>query len=80
MDFSYSIWWALAGIAIFITGLVLTRFYKQIADNLGSGVVSYNRFKYVGIGVTVAGLVIFFNLHTLVLDLIAHIFFGSMIN
>ena len=80
MDFSYSIWWALAGIVIFVIGLIMTRFYKQLADNLGSGVVSYNRFKYVWHGRNCCWSSDILYLHTLVLDLIANIFFGSMIN
>ena len=80
MDFTFSIWWFLAGVAIFAIGLVITRFYKQVADNLVFGVASYNKVKLVGVITSVAGLVIMFNLHTLILDLLANVFFGAVIN
>ena len=76
MHFSFG--WFLAGVVSAVAGIIMTRFYKQIADNFGSGVTSYNRYKYIGIGLTVVGLVLIFNLHSIVLDFIANTFFGAM--
>lgn len=76
MHFSFG--WFFVGIVCTIVGIVMTRFYKQIADNFGSGVTSYNRYKYIGVGLTVAGLIMIFNLHTIVLDFIGNTFFGAL--
>ena len=56
----------------------MVRFYKQIADNFGWGVNSYQKYQLVGVGLCVVGILMIFNLHTLLLDLIGNLFFGSM--
>ena len=69
----------MVGLVFLVAGLLLTRFYKQVADNLGSGASSYDRFKLVGIISAVAGLLIMFNLHVIILDFIANTFFGALV-
>lgn len=67
----------MAGIIALILGLILTRYYKEIADNFGSGISSYSRYKLVGVIITVSGLVMIFNLHTIVLNLLAYLITGG---
>lgn len=77
---SFSFLWFFVGIVITIVGLLFTKYYKPIADNFGWGANSYQKYKLVGIGTTMAGIIIAFNLHVYILDFIANTFFGSMVN
>ena len=52
--------------------------FMVIADNFGSGAASYSRYKMVGMVTSVVGLLMMFNLHTIVLDLIGNAFFGGV--
>ncbi|MDR0591351.1 MAG: hypothetical protein LBG75_02235 [Candidatus Nomurabacteria bacterium] len=70
MDFTFSFGWFFFGIVIVIAGILLARFYKEIADNFGAGVVSYDRYKLVAVITVVVGILIMLNLHILVLTFI----------
>ena len=65
------------GLIIVTVGILFLRFYKQIADNMGSGVVSYERYKLVALCISGVGILIMFSLHVLVLTFIADTFFGG---
>lgn len=78
MDYSFNLGAVIAGFAITVAGLLIIKFYKQLGDNFGFGVASYQKFKLAGLIGVVAGLLIMFNLHTLVLEFIANTFFGSL--
>ena len=65
--------------AAIIAGALLTRFYKEVADNIGSGVASYERYRLVGVLVCVAGVIMMFNFHNLVFGFIAYMIFGDRI-
>lgn len=78
MEFSFT--WFIVGLIVTIGGIVFVRYYKQIADNFGWGVASYQKYKMIGAGVAVAGIIIMFNLHTIVLNFIGQLFFGSVMN
>lgn len=56
------------------------RFYKEIADSMGSGVASYQRYKLVALGICGAGMIMMFNVHTLVIAFIANLIFGGVMN
>jgi hypothetical protein len=73
MDFEFSIGWVVFGLFVVAAGILMARFYKEIADNLGSGVASYDRFKLVAVITVVAGILIMLNLHILVLTFIANL-------
>ena len=77
MDFEYSIGWMFGGLAIALVGGLIVIFYKQIADNLANGVSSYEHVKLFGVITIIVGLLITANLHTFILSLIAHLFFGK---
>ena len=66
------------GFMVMVAGLLLARFYKWVADNFGSGAASYSRCKMVGMVTSVVGLLMMFNLHTIILDLIGNAFFGGV--
>ena len=77
MDFEYSFGWMIGGLLIAGAGGLIVLFYKQIADNMASGVASYGRVKLFGIITVVVGLLITANLHTLILSLIVNLIFGK---
>lgn len=78
--YEFSWIWFFTGIATVIVGVLFLRFYKEIADNMGSGVSSYERYKLFALGLCGAGILIMFNLHTFVVAFIANLIFGGVIN
>lgn len=74
----FSLTWFFAGIVISVIGLLFTKYYKPIADNFGWGANSYQKYKLIGIGMTMAGIIIALNLHVYVLDFIANTLFGNI--
>lgn len=77
MEFEYSIGWLFGGLAITIAGGLIVIFYKQIADNLASGVQSYGKVKAFGVVTSIIGLICVANLHILILTLIVNIIKGA---
>ena len=77
MDFEFSVGWMMAGLVIAAAGGAVVFFYKPIAENLANGVSSYERVKLFGIIMTVVGILITANLHTLVLSLIIKLIAGK---
>ena len=77
MDMGYEFSWSafVFGALIAVAGVLLLRFYQQIADNLGSGAISYDRYKLAGLITTIVGIVVMLNLHALILGWILGFFF-----
>ena len=75
MDFTFNFGWMIGGIVIAIAGGLIVVFYRQIAENLASGVSSYDRVKLFGIITVVVGLLVTANLHIMVLTLITNLLF-----
>jgi hypothetical protein len=76
MDFTFDFGWMVGGLFIALAGGLIVIFYRQIADNLASGVSSYERVKLFGIITIIVGLLITANLHILVLTLITNLLFN----
>lgn len=57
------------GLGIFMAGGAVVVFHQKIADNLASGISSYDRVKLFGLIGSGVGLLIMMNLHTWVLRL-----------
>lgn len=70
--------WFFIGIAVVAVGILFVRFYKQIADNFGSGSASYERYKLVGLIIAIVGILMMFNLHNFILGFIANLIFGGI--
>ena len=67
MEYVFS-WGAFGiGILILLAGAALTIWYRPIADNFGSGVVSYERYRMWGLITVVVGFLVMLNVHTLLL-------------
>ena len=77
MDFTLDFAWVIGGIVIAAAGGAIVYFHKQIADNLASGVSSYEKVKLFGVITTVIGLIIMANLHTLILTFLVNIITGN---
>ena len=75
MDFTFDFGWMAGGLLITLIGGLIVIFYRQISDNLVSGVSSYEKVKLFGVITIIIGLLITANLHISVLTLIANLFF-----
>ena len=76
MEYTFSWGWFLIGLIILIIGVVLVRWHQKIADNFGSGVMSYSRFQLFGLGACIVGFIVMLNLHSVILRAIFSTFFG----
>jgi len=73
--YHFSWLWFFVGLAVAALGLVWLRFYKEISDNM---TFSYDRSKLIGLLLCGAGLIMMFNLHSLIFEFIARLIFGGM--
>jgi hypothetical protein len=77
MDFTFSFGWFFFGLVVLIAGIIFVKFHQKVADNFGSGAASYDRYKLVALITCLAGILIMFNLHILVLQLIVSLIVPS---
>ncbi len=77
MKYTFSVGWLIGGIIITIAGGLIILYYRQISENLASGVSSYERVKLFGIIMVLVGLLVTANLHTYLLGLIVKLLFGK---
>jgi hypothetical protein len=76
--YEFSFLWFFIGIAVVLGGIVFMRYYKEIADNMGSGVASYNHYKIAALVICGAGILMTFNLHNLIIAFVANLIFGGV--
>jgi hypothetical protein len=67
MQYQFSIGSFFIGLLILLIGVGFVRWYQVIADNLGGGVSSYDRFRLVGLLTCLLGFIVMLNLDTLIL-------------
>ena len=72
--YEFSIGWFFAGLIILIAGVAFLKWYQVIADNLGGGVVSYDRYRLWALITCALGFIVMINLHTMLLQW----FFGML--
>ena len=77
MDFTFSIGWVFGGLLIAAAGGLIVINYQKIADNLVSGVSSYDKVKLFGIITIAVGLIVAMNLHTLILTILVNFIRGG---
>lgn len=80
MYYSFNVPWFIVGIIVTAVGLALVRYYKEACDNFAWGAHSYQKCKLIGLATCMVGILMIFNLHSLLLSAIAHTFFSSVIN
>ncbi len=76
MEYKLTIGTFLIGAIITIISGLLVGFHDKVANNLGSGVSDYQNYKkwgLIGIGV---GILVMFNIHTLILSSLVKLIFN----
>ena len=76
MDYEFSIGSFFIGLIILALGVVFVRFHQWVADNFGSGVTSYDRYKLYAFLACGLGLIVMVNLHAVILNSIADAIFS----
>jgi hypothetical protein len=74
MQYEFSIGSFFVGLLILAAGVAFVKWYQPIADNMGSGVASYERFKLWAFITCGVGFVVMVNLHTMLLTWIFDLF------
>lgn len=77
MEYTFSWGTFFVGALILLLGAALIIWYRPIADNLGRGVSSYDRYRLAGIIGCVLGFIVMLNLHSLILGWFFGMFFGG---
>lgn len=65
------------GLIILAGGGITVAYHQKIADNLASGVSSYERTKFWGLVACVVGCVVMLGLHSIPLNWLARSLFGG---
>ena len=77
MEYTFSWGTFFVGALILLAGAALTAWYRPIADNLGGGASSYDRYRLAGLIACGVGLIVMLNLHTLLFGWFFGMFFGG---
>ncbi len=77
MDYSFSWSWFLIGMIVTAAGAALVIWYREVADNIGGGVGSYERYRLWGLIAVGVGFIVMINLHSTLLRLFFSSIFGS---
>ena len=64
------------GLVILVVGVLFVRFHQWIADNFGSGVASYERYKLYAFLTCGLGFIVMLNLHAMLLIWFFGLFFN----
>lgn len=80
MLYEFSFGSLFVGLIILAVGAAMTVYHQKLADNFGSGLASYDRFKFWSLIVCVAGPAIMLSLHTIPLNWLARSLFGGELN
>jgi hypothetical protein len=75
MHYEFSIGSFFLGLIILAGGVAFVRWHQQVADNFGSGVSSYDRYKLWALITCGVGLVVMVNLHVMLLTWLFTTFF-----
>ena len=67
MSYEFSFGSFFIGVLILAAGAAFVKWHRQIADNMGSGVASYERFKLWAFITCGIGILVMLNLHLLIL-------------
>lgn len=76
MEYEFSWAWFLGGVALIVAATAFIRFHQWIADNFGSGVADYERYKLYGLIAIGIGFLAMINLVPLLLGWAFSMIFG----
>ena len=80
MDYEFSIAWFTVGFLVVVVGGLFMKYHQFVADNLGGGVGSYDRYKLAALITVGVGLIAMLNLHTIILGWIFSGLFSGITN
>jgi hypothetical protein len=60
------------GLLILGAGIAFVKWHQWVADNFGSGYSSYDRYKLAALITCAAGFIVMVNLHSVILQWLAH--------
>ena len=80
MEYEFNVAWFVVGFLIVATGGLFLRYHQFVADNLGGGVGSYDRYKLAAVVTIGIGLIAMVNLHTVILGWIFSGLFSGIAN
>jgi hypothetical protein len=75
MQYEFSLGSFFIGFLILLAGVAFVRWHQWVANNFGSGVASYDRYKLYALLTCVLGLIVMINLHAVVLQSIVNLIF-----
>ena len=75
--YEFSIGSFFQGLGILAAGVAFVKWYQVIADNMGSGVSSYDRYRLYAMLTCGLGLIVMLNLHTMFLNWFFGLLFGN---
>jgi hypothetical protein len=67
MEYTFDFGTFFIGMIILLVGAAFMRWHQAIANNLGSGVMSYDRYKLWALATCVLGFLVMLNLHWFIL-------------
>jgi hypothetical protein len=76
MEYEFSIGWFFGGLLVLAAGVAFVKWHQVIADNLGGGVGSYEKYKLWAFITCGVGFLVMLNLHTFILTWIFSLIFG----
>ncbi len=80
MDYKFSVAWFVVGFLIVVVGGLFLKYHQFVADNFGSGLGSYDRYKLAAMITILVGLIAMVNLHTVILGWIFNGLFSGIAN
>ena len=80
MEYKFSVAWFVVGLLITCAGGLFMKYHQFVADNLGGGVGSYDRYKLAAVITVLVGLIAMVNLHTVILGWIFNGLFSGIAN
>ena len=80
MEYQFSVAWFVVGLLITCVGGLFMKYHQFVADNLGGGVGSYDRYKLAALITIAVGLVAMVNLHSVILTWIFSGLFSGIAN
>ena len=80
MEYEFSVAWFVVGFLVTVTGGLFMKYHQFVADNLGGGIGSYDRYKLAALITIVMGLIFMVNLHSIILYWIFSGLFSGIAN
>ena len=75
MEYEFSVGSLFLGLIIMVVGVAFMRWHQAIADNLGGGVSSYDKYKLYALITCCLGFLVMVNLHWFILGSILNLIF-----